>query len=216
MRRRSRESPQDIVAETQRLMRDPSADGKQARLALTERAVATFPEHPLIRLEYASAVSHFDKELAAAEALRAVSLDPLPEAMLLTRAAMLLVSLGEFAATRSCIDRAARTEPTNAVIVNQLCALRRELALAEEDYASWERLLRVAHQADPSNEECAIQLAGAINVNSHGARLAEALAVIEQTLRVAPSGDSRSAEWRAELEQRRSEFKAVLDSMGGG
>jgi tetratricopeptide (TPR) repeat protein len=211
MRRRRRESPQDIIAESQRLLHDASGKGRRARLALTEQALARFPEHAFIRLEYASALGQFDRDRAATEALRAVALDRTADAVLLTRAAMLLLSLGELAAARSCVEQAHRTGPTNLVIVNQLTTLRGELALAEGDHESWERFLKAAHEAEPENEDHTLNLAAQIVVASNGARLAEAIEVVEQTLRTRPSPDPRSVEKRATLEGRRKEYAAFLE-----
>jgi len=215
MRRRKRESPDDVVAESQRLLRDASDEGKRARRALTEQAVAQFPKHALIRLEYASAMSHFDKDRAAAVALGAVALDTTTDVVLLTRAAMLLLSLGELAATRSCIDQAVLTQPANPVIVNQLAVVRGELALAEGDYESWERCLKAAHDRYPADATYALRLADAIIVNSEGARLPDALAVIEHALEAEPSEDAESRESRADLERQRERYRAVLSEATG-
>jgi tetratricopeptide (TPR) repeat protein len=216
MRLRKRESPDDIIAESQRLQRDVSNEARLARVALTENGVARFPEHAGVRLQYASALGQTDKDRAASEALRAVSLDKACDPVLLTLAAILLLHLGEHAAARSCVERAASTEPTNVVIVNQLSVLGREIALAEGDYESWERFLKAAHEADPGHEDYALQLAAVIIATSDGARLPEALAVIERTLKTEPSGDPGCRESRAELEQQRKLYQALLDDPTGG
>ena len=156
MRLRNREAAKDAVAVAQRVLRegDPAA-----YLACTERAVARFPDDAGVRLEYASALLVVNPERAAREALQAVGLDRTPDAVRLTRAALLLLSLGETDAARLCAERAAAAGTTNVVVVNQIAAVRGEIAAREQDYGSAEKYLRIAHEADPSNPLFARDLA---------------------------------------------------------
>ena len=209
MRVRSRESAMDAVAEAQRALREGDGD---AHVACAERALGRFPEDAGVRLEYASALLARDPDLAASEALRAVGLDAVPDAARLTRAAGLLFSLGETAAARWCVEQAATAGPTNVVIVNQLAALRGQIAAREQDYSSAEHFLRVAHEADPSNPFFACDLARVILVSKdHDARLQDALDVIDRTLTLAPDHSYATLEGRKILEQLRAQIRSVLD-----
>jgi tetratricopeptide (TPR) repeat protein len=208
MRLRNREAAKDAVAVAQRVLRegDPAA-----YLACTERAVARFPDDAGVRLEYASALLDSNPERAAREALQAVGLDRTPDAVRLTRAALLLLPLGETDAARSCAERAAAAGPTNVVVVNQIAAVRGEIAAREQDYGSAEKYLRIAHEADPSNALFARDLARVILASDdQDHRATDAMAIIDRTLTLAPNQSHAEREGRRLLEQLRVQVRSGL------
>ena len=185
MRLGNRESAVTALAEAQRLLTAGTTEGY---LTFTERAVTRFPRDPALRLEYAAALCHAGRDEAPAEALRAVGLDEAGDPARLTRAANLLVHLGEVEAARACADRAAQARPTNVVIVNRLAATRGLIAARQGDYESAEAFLRAAHEADPTDAFAARDLALVIARDGADAvRFAEALAVIDRTLTRTPA-----------------------------
>jgi tetratricopeptide (TPR) repeat protein len=207
MRFRNRESATDAVAEAQQALRE--GDGN-AYLACTERAVTRFPDDSGVRLEYATALLDSDPGRAGSEALRAVGLERAPEAARLTRAAGLLLSLGETEAARSCAEQAANAGPTNVVIVNRIAAVRGEIAARERDYGSAEHYLRVAHEADPSNPFFALDLARVILAsNDHRPRHQDAVEVIDRTLTLACDQSLADREGRRLLEQLRGQVHSA-------
>jgi tetratricopeptide (TPR) repeat protein len=212
MRLGNRESAVTALAEAQRLL---TAGTTEEYLAFTERAVTRFPRDPALRLEYAAALCHAGRDEAPAEALRAVGLDEAGDPARLTRAANLLVHLGEVEAARACADRAAQARPTNVVIVNRLAATRGLIAARQGDYESAEAFLRAAHEADPTDAFAARDLA--LVIARDGAspiRFAEALAVIDRTLTRTPASQGEADGLaRGILRQARERINEELDEV---
>ncbi len=211
MRLGRRETATEAVLEAQRRQRegDPAA-----RLAFTEVSVRRFPKDAAVRLEHAHALASAAPDRAAGEALRAVALERAPDPARLTRAARLLLVLGEPLAAGTCIERAELAGPTNVVIRNELSALRGAVAAREGDLESAELLLAAAHHSDRTNELYARDLATAIIVRSDGRRLADALAVLDETLATQPAEGALYEHARTMLADQRAELQSALEQPG--
>ena len=116
------------------------------------------------------------KEALAAADLKAINGDP----ALLTRLAALLLSLGERQPAESCAERAAAAAPADFFLFAcELARVRGVLAAYRGEHETAERLLREAHEMDPTDEGAAQALAAFLSDRS---RSNEALNVIDRTL----------------------------------
>ncbi len=112
----------------------------QENLELLETAVGHFPEDPEIRLLYGTALVPFRPNEAPQQLAFSIKLDPeSPEN--LTRAASILLHLGEVDAARSYIGRAAQLAPESFIfraeltnLGGKLASIRGEVDLAKEAF----------------------------------------------------------------------------------
>lgn len=188
------------VAEWRRLVSDETS--LQARVEFLTRAVAKFPMEPELRVSYADCLSATQPAEARREALVAAGLEAIEgDAMWLTRLAGLLLSLGEPEAADSCAERATAAAPAEFFLFAcELARIRGLLAVHQGKDEKGERLLRDAHELDPTDELAAQALAAYL---ADRRRFGEALEVIARTLGT-PARDGRD---RSRLRELREEFR---------
>jgi tetratricopeptide (TPR) repeat protein len=179
-----RETPDQAVAEAQRLLRGTQDE----YLAFTERAVQRFPHDAGVRLEFATALAGSGDDRAPREALQYVALEDADDTRRLARAGSLLLDLGHVEAARSCVERAIAIGPsgwTAVVVLIKLNHVRGLIAIKDNDRERAESFLYLAHNGDPANEFIARDLT-LLLISNPTDGLDRATAVVDRTLKTAP------------------------------
>lgn len=145
---------------------------------LLGKAVLQFPGDPEIRLLWATSLLEFRPDDVAAEALKAVDLDP-DNPRILVRAAHLMLNRGAVESARSAAMRANMLAEPNFVLMADLTNLNGLLAALDGEYDVAEDRLRSASEIQPDNGPFAIDLARHLAARG---RQEEALAVIDRAL----------------------------------
>jgi Flp pilus assembly protein TadD len=148
---------------------------------LLEEAMRRHPEDAEIRLLYASNLLAIRPEDAAAEAIKAVELDP-GEPIRLVRAASLLVGMKHFDSAREYAKRARKLAKSDFPLMAGLINLEAHLAAVDGREEEAESGFRRAVALDPETEVLALDLAQYLSRHD---RQAEALEVIDQSLTTA-------------------------------
>ena len=183
VRRRKEQALRDAIAEAWRLS---FAGAPDEFLRYASRAVAEHPDEPDLRLAHATALwrtSLVDE--AKAEAVRAFELidrHSVRDVVLLTRAARLLLDLGDIEAARSCVGRVevpVAGAPVDRVAAREIAGIRGSIAARDGDLQAAEADLRTAYDADPGRAWFAGELAAVLG---NRGKLAAALAVLDQAL----------------------------------
>lgn len=155
---RGRKQGKQLAAAVDRGRRLLVARQDQATFDFLKEAVHEFPADAEIRLLYATSLLAFQPDDVAAEAAKAVELDP-DNPRILVRAGNLLLSGGKIEAAKSCADRATELAQPAFVLMSSLWNLNGLLAaLAGEDDRA-EKDLRAAVAKDPLYSAFAIDLA---------------------------------------------------------
>jgi Flp pilus assembly protein TadD len=177
-------------------------------LALTRRAVERFPDDPDLRLEHATALQDAEPEQARREALHAVSLDQAGDAVRLTRAAGVLLAVGDLTGAQACVDNAVRAGSSNAIVINKLSSLQGEIAVKRGNLQAAETYLRAAHEAEPEDASYARDLAAVLAAQG---RFGDALNVIDRSLPMlaSPIPDTVARD-RAMLDELRAHVERAL------
>jgi predicted Zn-dependent protease len=142
-----------------------------------EDAMRRFPGDAELRLLYASNLLAIRPEDAAAEAIKAVELDP-EEPILLLRAASLLFTMKHVDSAREYATRARALAPSGFLFMAELIDLEARLATIEGSDGEAEEGFRRAVELEPENEMLALHLARFL---ANRNRPADALQVIEQS-----------------------------------
>jgi len=141
-------------------------------------AVRRFPADAEIRLLYASNLLAVRPKDAAAEAIKAVELDP-DEPIRLIRTASLLFNMKHVDSARQYVARARGLAPSDFPFMAELVNLEAHLAAIDGKEGAAEEGFRRSVKLDPDSETLAVDLARFLSRHNRGA---EALQVIEQGL----------------------------------
>jgi predicted Zn-dependent protease len=129
MRKKRRLELQAIVDRVHRLL---VLERYDEMLGVTAPAIERFPDDPELWLMHGTALFWSRPEEAAWQLATAVSLD-MNNPRLVTRAANLLLSLGEFEAVEDYLDHAETADGSNeADLVGEIALLRHQLSQARE------------------------------------------------------------------------------------
>jgi Flp pilus assembly protein TadD len=168
------------VADERKKARELLMDGNvAAHLSFTAKAADRFPDDADLRLEHAVALQECEPERARSEALEAVRLADAGDPVLLTRAAGLLLALGDVANAKVCTDAAVQVGSANELVASKLSSVQGQIAVRQGEVQVAEMHLRAAHEADPLNAFYARDLAAVI---ATAGRFGEALSVIDQAM----------------------------------
>jgi Flp pilus assembly protein TadD len=170
-------TPDQVVERARDLLRQRR---DQENLALLTDAVERFPDHPEIRMLYATTLIPSRPDDAVWEAATAIQLDP-DDPWRLTRAASLMFHLGELDTARDYAARASQLSPPNFALELVLVNLGGKLAAAEGNQELAEEALRAAVEEEPEEEAYARDLAAFL---ANLGRKADALRVIDEALQV--------------------------------
>jgi tetratricopeptide (TPR) repeat protein len=194
MRIRGRKQKKKLAATIKQGQELLASQRRQEALDFLDEAVQQFPDDPEIRLLHASILLAFRPKDVAAEATKAVELGP-DDAVILVRAAYLLLGRGEAEVARSHVGRAKELVTPEFLFYPELLSLEGRLAALDGDDDLAEERMRLAFEREPSGEMLAFELAKFLaDRERHG----EALEVIGHGLNHAKGG--------AELERLRSEL----------
>jgi predicted Zn-dependent protease len=167
----------DLAAAIERGRRLLVEHNRQETHEFLEDAMRRFPGDAEFRLLYASNLLAIRPEDAAAEAIKAVELDP-EEPILLVRAASLLVGMKHFDSAREYATRARELAPSDFLFMAELIYLEARLATIDGRDGEAEEGFRRAAELEPENEMLALHLARFL---ANRNRPSEALQVIEQS-----------------------------------
>jgi Flp pilus assembly protein TadD len=147
-------------------------------LEFLEAAVARFPNDPELRLLYGTCLMETRPDDVAEQLVQAIRLD-VNDAVRLTRAAGLLLTLGEVDAASSFVARALDLTHDGFVLEADLINLSGRLAAIKGDDEVAEEALREAVALDPSGESFVLDLARFL---AERQRVSEAIAVIDASI----------------------------------
>ncbi|MGN6556637.1 MAG: HEAT repeat domain-containing protein [Solirubrobacterales bacterium] len=159
-----------------------------------QKAVKEFPDDPEIRLLYATMLLEFEPDEVAAEAAKAIELDP-DEPLRLVRAANLMFGVSEVEAARSYATRARELAPPDFLFMPGLIDIEGVLADHDGHDGLAEEKFRSVFQDDPGDETKARRLAFFL---ARRDRLEDGVAVLDEALKHAEATDNLTA-WRARM-----------------
>lgn len=143
-----------------------------------EKAIRQFPDDPEIRLHWAISLLAVRPQDALPEIAKAIEMDP-NEPMRLTRAAGIVITMGDVETARSYATRAKELAPENFPFRVHLLSLDSHFAALEGKDKLAEEGFRRAIEREPDGEMLAVDLAQFLADRD---RLREALEVIDEAL----------------------------------